>query len=151
MPTAANKTPVANLVHELFGKWKTGAINYRLYMGDDLKPGLEWGCSPTDVKVAGATPLILNHWNHLMGTFDGKVLRLYVNGSQAASASAAGSCRATRPIEVGGKSGLDATQYFTGRIDEAWPTTECLRPRTSASSTCIRMAGSRTARAATSL
>jgi hypothetical protein len=52
MPTSASQTPVANRLHELVGKWKTAAINYHLYMADDLKPGLEWGCSGTDVKLA---------------------------------------------------------------------------------------------------
>src|SRR5439155_18566328 len=41
--------------------------------------------SPVDGPV-----LAINTWSHLVGTFDGTTLRLYVNGALAASAAAAG-------------------------------------------------------------
>ncbi len=120
MPAAASQTPVAGLLHELVGKWSAGTVNYRLYLSDDLKPGLEWGCAGTDIKVNAGSPLIEAHWNHVLGTFDGLKLRLYVNGIEAAShdLAATGACTSDAAVELGGKAGLPASQFFNGALDE---------------------------------
>ena len=66
-PMAPPANPTPSLLHELVGKWSTGATNYRLYMTDVLTPSLEWGCSGTDIKLSSDTPLIEGHWNHVHG------------------------------------------------------------------------------------
>jgi uncharacterized repeat protein (TIGR01451 family) len=126
MPVAANKTPDPTEFHELVGKWQIPswkwpvASNFRLYMADDLKPGLEWGCSETPRQANADVALIENHWNHVMGTFDGQWLRIYVNGSEHGSYQLpiAASCTNDQPVEIGGKAGLPASEYFNGRLDE---------------------------------
>jgi hypothetical protein len=119
-PVSASKTPVAGLYHELVGKWVAGTVNYRLYMADDLKPGLEWGCAGTDIKLAANQPLIESHWNHVLGTFDGWTLRLYVNGVEQSSNKlpAASACTSTAAVEIGGKASLSADHSFHGLLDE---------------------------------
>jgi hypothetical protein len=123
MPVAANRTPDPSVFHELVGKWKTpagSASNFRLYMADDLKPGLEWGCSGTPRQATADVALIQNHWNHVMGTFDGQLLKIYVNGSEHGSYQLpiAAKCTNDQAVEIGGKDGLSGGGYFNGRLDE---------------------------------
>ena len=55
-----------------------------------------------------------------MGTFDGLTLRLYVNGIEHGwhKLAAASSCTSNAAVEIGGKSGLSASQFFNGSLDE---------------------------------
>lgn len=66
--------------------------------------------------VQGST-VPLGVWTHLAGTYDGTVLRLYVNGSEAASLAIAGSIpTSSGALRIGGN-GLWG-EYFQGVIDE---------------------------------
>jgi glucose/arabinose dehydrogenase/chitodextrinase len=70
------------------------------------------------IETFGTSPLGVNTWTHLATTYDGSVLRLYVNGVQVSSRNRSGNiATSTNPLSIGG----DAIygQYFTGRIDEA--------------------------------
>jgi len=70
------------------------------------------------IETFGTSPLVVNTWTHLATTYDGSVLRLYVNGVQVSSRNRSGNiATSTNPLSIGG----DAIygQYFTGRIDEA--------------------------------
>ena len=50
-------------------------------------------------------------------TYDGATLRLYVNGTQAASGPASGPIETnSNPLRIGGN--VPYGQYFQGRIDE---------------------------------
>jgi hypothetical protein len=54
----------------------------------------------------------------LATTYDGSVLRLYVNGVQVSSRNRSGNfATSTNPLSIGGDPIY--AQYFTGRIDEA--------------------------------
>jgi hypothetical protein len=126
MPITASQNLKENPRHQLVGKWKivppkASPTNFNLYMYDNLKPGLSWGCAETFVEHNSEVPLILNHWNHLMGTFDGKTLRIYVNGVEAASPMAPpgiSPCTSDAAIEIGGDTDLGQQEYFRGRLDE---------------------------------
>jgi len=68
-------------------------------------------------EARGASSLPLNTWTHLVGTYDGGTLRLYVNGVQVGSQAQTGLIStSTGALTIGG----DALygQYFAGRIDE---------------------------------
>jgi glucose/arabinose dehydrogenase/PKD repeat protein len=70
------------------------------------------------IETFGTSPLAVNTWTHLATTYDGSVLRLYVNGVQVSSRNRSGNiATSTNPLSIGGDAiyGL----YFTGRIDEA--------------------------------
>src|SRR5262249_21743979 len=65
----------------------------------------------------GSTPLATDVWTHLAETFDGSVLRLYVNGALAGSVAQAGTLSTSiDPLQIGGDSIFG--QQFAGVIDE---------------------------------
>jgi hypothetical protein len=53
-------------------------------------------------NLYGATPLPMNTWSHLAATYDGSIVRLYVNGTQVASRSQTGLVNtSTQPLTIG--------------------------------------------------
>lgn len=57
-------------------------------------------------------------WNHIVGTYDGSVARLFVNGAERASSTISGSLAAnTANVRIGNRVGN--VNYWNGRIDEA--------------------------------
>ena len=68
-------------------------------------------------RAFGTSVLALNTWTHLAVTYDGAMLRLYVNGLLVASTAKTGAIASSaNPLQFGG----DAIygQYFAGKIDE---------------------------------
>ena len=71
----------------------------------------------TKSRAIGTSALALNTWTHLATTYDGTLVRLYVNGVQVSSAAATGTiATSTRVLGIGGDPIYG--QYFAGRIDE---------------------------------
>ena len=71
----------------------------------------------TKSRAIGPAALAPNTWTHLATTYDGSLVRLYVNGVQVSSAAASGSITSsTRVLGIGGDPIYG--QYFAGRIDE---------------------------------
>jgi large repetitive protein len=71
------------------------------------------------VEISGP-PVVLNTWVHLVETFDGTTLRLYVNGAQAASGAVAGYTANTgAPLLIGVSDyGSGATEPYPGVVDD---------------------------------
>jgi Concanavalin A-like lectin/glucanases superfamily/Galactose oxidase-like, Early set domain/Bacterial Ig domain len=71
----------------------------------------------TGAYVSGTTANPVNAWTHVALTYDGAMLRLYVNGALAASQAQTGSIQTTsNPLWIGGNSPYG--EYFQGIIDE---------------------------------
>jgi hypothetical protein len=71
----------------------------------------------TDSTIYGLTALTPNTWAYLTLTYDGTMLRLYVNGVQVSSMAASGTIASSaNPLQIGGDS--FHTQFFQGTIDE---------------------------------
>ncbi|HYT58842.1 MAG TPA: tandem-95 repeat protein [Haliangiales bacterium] len=96
-----------------------------IYKGNDIY--LLMGTTPNGgVPSLGGTfanslfspsSLALNTWTHLAGTYDGAMMRLYINGVQVASQAQTGNIlTSTDPLQIGGDSLYG--QYFQGMIDE---------------------------------
>jgi hypothetical protein len=98
-------------------KQATQSLAYGLYVNDDLpRPAVTIGVG-NDVNTPGVSPLALNTWTHLAGTFDGTTARLYVNGVLIRSNPAAGTLPvSTAPLRIGGNSLWG--EFVHGRIDE---------------------------------
>jgi len=105
----------------------TGSWADVIYKGDDnyylegMTPGgaqpVAGGTWTGNLNLFGSVTLPLNAWTHLASTYDGAMLRLYVNGTEVASAARSGGLAAsTHPLEIGGDSLYG--QYFAGLIDE---------------------------------
>lgn len=74
------------------------------------------------------TRLAVNIWTHITGTYDGVVMRLYINGVQVASRPATGSLQVTtNPLRIGGNT--YAGEFFQGRIDEVRIYNKTLTPQ----------------------
>ena len=66
---------------------------------------------------AAPTALAVNTWSHVALTWDGSIMRLYINGVEAASKSRTGTLQSTTtPLRIGGNSPYG--EFFLGRIDE---------------------------------
>lgn len=70
-----------------------------------------------EFQANGDIPVVDGRWHHLAATYDGQVIRLYVDGQLDASAVTVEPVNErTDPVYVGNRS--DAPRYWTGQIDE---------------------------------
>jgi len=99
-------------------KETTGGLAYSAYSHNDRnRPAGYVHIGGSDVSAAGTASLPLNSWSHLAVTYNGSVLRIYVNGAQKASRSVGGALTASAgPLRLGGNSVWG--EYFAGLIDE---------------------------------
>jgi glucose/arabinose dehydrogenase/chitodextrinase len=68
-------------------------------------------------EATGTAPIATNTFTHLATTFDGSMVRLFVNGTLVASKAATGSiATSSNQLQIGGDSIYG--QYFAGTIDE---------------------------------
>lgn len=86
--------------------------------------------------VSVAAPATAGVWTHVAGTYDGSVLRLYVNGEEVSQAHATGVlARSSGPLLMGN----DGTnRRFVGRIDNAWFNTQAAPASTIKELLCLR-------------
>jgi hypothetical protein len=70
------------------------------------------------IAVSAANTVVLNTWQHLVGTWDGNTIRIYINGILINSTSVTGAfgVRSTSFV-IGGNAQL-VPEMFTGNIDE---------------------------------
>ena len=111
-PTAAGENS------GIFEKTVNGVVNsqYMLMLESGVAKFRVRTAAGALVPVDGPT-LAIGSWSHLVGTFDGATLRLYLNGAQAAQAAAAGPLAGGSGQSYVGR--LGQTLYpFVGTLDE---------------------------------
>ena len=82
----------------------------------------------------GVTPVVaapaanpVNAWTYVTFTYDGSIMRLYVNGTQVATRIANGTVQSvSNPLSIGGN--LPYGEYFAGLIDEVRVYNRALTP-----------------------
>ena len=98
-------------------KERPGDLAYALYAHDGAPRPSAWITAGTPATATGTAALPLNTWSHLATTYDGAVLRLYVNGVQVGSQAHSSSLFVSgSPLRIGGNTIWG--EYFQGRLDE---------------------------------
>jgi hypothetical protein len=98
-------------------KEQTAGLVYGLYANSDTNRPSAHIHLNVERDVRGTAALALNTWTHVAATFDGTVLRFYVNGTQVSTGSFSGSMAAsTGSLRIGGNSIWG--EWFGGLIDE---------------------------------
>jgi Concanavalin A-like lectin/glucanases superfamily len=87
--------------------------------------------------VSVSAPAKAGEWSHVAGTYDGTVLRLYVDGVQVKSARAAGTlARSSGPLLMGNDG---SSRRFAGRIDNVWFNTQAAPAAAIGAMLCTRV------------
>jgi chitodextrinase len=98
-------------------KERSGKAAYALYANSDTNTPSGEVSTPGNRDVRGNATLPLNTWTHLGVTYDGAMLRLYINATHVASRSVSGSIvTSTGVLRIAGNSVRG--EYFQGRVDE---------------------------------
>jgi hypothetical protein len=85
--------------------------------GGALRPAAGGTFNGVVRNVLAPSAVAVNAWTHLAYTYDGAAIRLFVNGTQVATAPGTGILETnTKPLRIGGNSPYG--EFFTGRIDE---------------------------------
>lgn len=98
--------------------------------------GVAWFYVSTDgsnhPRVEGVTPIELNKWTHISGTYDGKHLKIYVNGVLDAEVEQNGDLHTSDIYVRLGGYGFDKEQprnrFFFGDLDEVMIAKKALTP-----------------------
>lgn len=103
----------------------TGGLAYSLYAHDGAptdpagtdRPAGYMRIGFIDQPVRGTAALPLNTWTHVAVTYDGALMKLYVNAQLIAGHAQTGSVETSGdPLRIGGNSVWG--EFFTGQIDE---------------------------------
>ncbi len=102
-------------------KEAAGSMPYGLYATDDTgRPPAIYGrvgAPGTEVRATGGSVLPTTSWSHVTGTYNGSILRLYVNGVQVGTANLSGNlATSTGVLRIGGN-GMWG-EYFGGQMDD---------------------------------
>lgn len=100
--------------------WANGPEGYTLRCGGNGALSFNFGTSSGWVETTTANVLQTQLWQHVAATFDGTIMRLYVNGVQVSSTNYTGSIALGSydlnigriPYTIGGP------RYFQGELDE---------------------------------
>lgn len=109
--------PTALATAAIAGKMESSRNDYILYLNNG-RPAFGVKTDTGERFITAPADAPLNQWTHVIGTYDGSRLQLYVNGERVASTSKTGNVVATaKKFEIGRRS-LTTSIPFTGRIDE---------------------------------
>ena len=103
--------------HTVVLKEQPGQLVYALYASTDTPGPAGHVFVSGDTWARGPSGLPVNAWSHLAVTYDGTTIRLYVNGTLAASQNLVGSMpNSAGGLRLGGNNVWG--EWFAGRIDD---------------------------------
>jgi PKD repeat protein len=110
-------TPPVSGYETVILKEQAGSLLYSLYASaPGGRPAAELWTQGTFHVLNGTVPISANVWTHVATTWDGNVMRLFINGAQNATHSVSGIIpTSSLPLRLGGNS---FGEYFRGRMDE---------------------------------
>lgn len=102
----------------IFSKYASAASGVLFDIGasDDLRLLLGTGSFIT--CSSGPTTIPINTWTHVAGVKDGTTLRVFINGTQAATLAITGTVANSTQLPHIGRDPLDVARDFGGYIDE---------------------------------
>jgi len=102
------------------------ATSSNSYCGGTGDPLAGANITATQQVICGQSGLPLNRWSHLVSSYDGSNLNLYVNGSLSQNVPASGAIDiATGPLQIGASY---FGEYFQGSLDEVRVYNRALSP-----------------------
>jgi hypothetical protein len=98
-------------------KEKPGDLAYALYAAGTARPSVYVTTTGGGGSATASAAVPTNAWSHLAATYDAITVRLYVNGTQVASAPRSGAiASSTSPLRLGGNSIWG--EWFAGQLDD---------------------------------
>src|SRR5690606_1107624 len=85
---------------------------------DSLPSSCEHHASGGWVNSGVGPTLKSGQWYHLACTYNGTLLRYYINGVLSGSATVGAPTSDSRPVYIGARSHVSGTGYFDGAIDD---------------------------------
>ena len=111
---------VNNSWRTIVTKEQTGNLAYGLFSSSDTaQPSsiVSIGANATQDIVRAPSALPVSTWKHLATTYDGAVLRLYVDGVQVGTKNLSGAMpNSSGPLQIGGNKVW--SEWFQGQIDD---------------------------------
>ena len=120
-PTSSSSGAIAGLPYSAASGWPDPYIGLALlHTTDRVKVYGNAGGTGNHVDMPLLTPLDLNVWTHVAGTYDGKSWKLYINGVLRKVFPTAGNIAYTGYVHlpIGVRSVTAPGDYFVGVIDE---------------------------------
>ncbi len=101
-------------------KETSGNLTYGLFSNSDVpQPSaiVSIGSSPIQDITRGPSEVSMSSWTHLAATYDGAVLRLYLDGTEVSTANVTGAmANSAGPLQIGGNNIW--AEWFQGQIDD---------------------------------
>ncbi len=100
-------------------EWSSGSNGFALRCGNG-KLSFNIGTTSQWIEVASASLMSTNEWYHVVSTFDGFALKIYINGELVGTTNYTGSMNAsTFPIRIGESTySAVSSRPFSGKMDE---------------------------------